>query len=117
MSSALKALGLAAAVVSLSACASSNFEKEWNCGVVDGVGCRTISEIQSTIVRTGEAPSASYVGVTQAPGVDLEYQGVPMWKSDQIMKIYVGDFIDDRYNYHSESVIYTVIREAGWAVK
>jgi len=109
--------GIAVLGLLLGGCATSNMEKEWDCGVVEGIGCKSIADIQNTIVRAGKAPVADYLGASVNPGVDLQYQGVPMWERDQIMKIYVADFIDSSNNYHAESVVYTVIREAGWALK
>lgn len=97
----------------LPACATSNVEKDWQCGPVEGLGCRSIADIQSTIVRSGDAPGPSMIGSS----VPLEVQGVPMWQSDQIMKIHIADFVDGSNNYHGESVIYTVVRSAGWARK
>lgn len=111
---------LGVASLALASCASSNMKKEWDCGAQEGLGCRSIAEIQSTIVRTGDAPAASMIGVSGRGGVqsvNLKHQGVPMWERDQIMKIFIGDYVDSSNNYHTESVIYTVIREAGWATE
>ena len=103
--------------LSLSACATSTVEKDWDCGAQPGLGCRTIAEIQSEIVQPGEAPDARFIGAARVLGPDLQYQGVPMWEPDRIMKMFVGDFVDTSNNYHAESVVYVVVNEAGWAVK
>ena len=103
--------------LSLSACATSTVEKDWDCGAQPGLGCRTIAEIQTEIVQPGEAPDARFIGAARVLGPDLQYQGVPMWEPDRIMKMFVGDFVDTSNNYHAESVVYVVVNEAGWAVK
>ena len=95
----------------LSACATSNVSSDWNCAATDGLGCRTIAEIQSTIVGTGTAPAPRLIGSSKA----LEVQGVPMWQSEQIMKIHFAPFVDEANNYHDDGVLYTVVAPAGWA--
>lgn len=107
----------ALAGLTLSACATSTVEKEWDCGAQPGLGCRTIAEIQNEIVQPGDAPNAQYIGAARVLGPDLQYQGVPMWEPDRIMKMFVGDFVDTSNNYHAESVVFVVVNEAGWAVK
>ena len=106
-----RALLLLAGAFILPACTTSNVQTEWNCGPVEGIGCRSIAEIQSTIVRSGDAPTPMMIGQTRP----LEVQGMPLWQPDQIMKIHVADFVDSSNNYHGEGVIYTVVRRAGWA--
>lgn len=108
---------VALAALCLPACATSTVEKEWDCGAQSGLGCRSIAEIQNEIVQPGEAPSAQYIGAARVLGPDLQYQGVPMWERDRIMKMFVGDFVDTSNNYHAESVVYVVVTHAGWAVK
>lgn len=114
MSVRIALMGLCA--LSLSACATSNFEKDWglDCGAVEGQGCRSIADIQSSIIRPGLAPTARiYSGQT----ADIQYAGIPMWSPDQILKIHVGAFVDDQNNFHEESIIYSVVHRAGWTKK
>ena len=107
-------IGLASALA-LVGCATSNMSGDWgnDCEAQEGWSCRSISDIQSTIVEDGESPQPKYLG----SGPRLEFDGVPMWETDQIMKIHVGAFVDAHNIFHEESVIYVVVSDGGWSKK
>ena len=92
---------------------SKNVKNDWDCPAEEGFGCRTIANIRSMIARPGQGPAAVVLGSTP----DLNVNGAPTWRPDQIMKIHVADFVDDKGNYHAENVIYSVVQHGGWAVK
>lgn len=108
---------LALGALSLAGCASfgqnKNVKNEWDCAAQEGFGCRSIETIRSLIARPGEGPAPVVVGSTP----NLEGQGAPMWRPDQIMKISIADFVDQDGNYHAESVIFTVVQKGGWAIE
>ena len=108
---------LVIAGAALASCATSTVDEDWDCGAQKGQGCKTIASIQSQIVTPGQAPEARLLGTTRVLGPDLQYQGVPMWQPDTILKMYVADFVDTSNNYHEESVVYVVVNKAGWALK
>ena len=100
----------------LSGCASfgqnKNVKGSWDCAAEKGFGWRNISDIRDMIARPGEGPAAVILGSTP----DLSIAGVPAWRPDQIMQIFIADFIDEKGNYHKEHEIYTVVQHGGWAL-
>lgn len=112
----MRALLLSISLLTLSGCATlqgNNVESEWECPAQKGFACRSIKSIRTMIAEPGSAPTPVVLGATP----QIKNAGVPEWRPDQIMKIYVGDFVDQQGNYHEEHVIYSVVEQGGWAIE
>ena len=112
-------VALAFTAITLTGCVTSNVNDEWECPYVDGDGtCKSIASIHERIIQAGSAPNANYLGIGNGQvGGDIKVaHGAPVWKPDQIMKIWISPYIDESNIYHEKSVIYKVVRPAGWAV-
>jgi len=110
-----------AAVVSaaflISGCGSllrnENVAKDFDCPVQQGYGCKSIADMRNMIVQGGK-PTAVYYN-TSAPSVSVS--GVPKWKSDVVLKVHLGTYVDANGDYHEAGVMYVVARHGGWDVQ
>ena len=112
-----KLLLVAIAGLSLSGCASilelDNVEKEFDCPVQDGFGCKSISSIRSLIVEGG----VSQRSFTNYETHQVSVSGVPKWTPDVILKVHLGNYVDSHGDYHDDSVMYVVAHHGGWETK
>jgi len=108
-------IGIAAAALSgcVSLSGNSNIKDDFDCKAVEGEGCVSIGEMRHKIASSGAHMTPIYKG--GAPAVSVS--GVPQWRSDEILKIHIGDFVDSSGIYHDDSVIYVVASQGGWEVQ
>jgi len=106
----------AIATIALTGCASftnENVSDDFECAAQKGFGCISIKNIRSMIAGGGTRHQPQYNGA--APLVSVS--GVPKYSSDVILKVHLGNFVDEHGNYHDDSTFYVVARQGGWEVE
>ncbi len=119
------------AVTALSGC-SAGMNNDFSCSGIDGItGCVSLDDV-NTMVDNGQFRTNQQGAVikTTKPtkqtvsSVNMPIAGLPLGRSlrpkrhhEDIRKITVLPYVDDKGNYHEQSVIYTVIQPTGWTLK
>jgi len=116
-------LSLPLVVLMLSAC--TNLNRDFSCDAKSGVGCKSISEV-NTMVNTGQLQQSVSINSQQKTQVSPKsitpgkVQGASMTQAPPTrineisMPIWLAPFTDNEDNFHSSSTVYTVITPGFW---
>lgn len=94
---------------------NKNVKDDFDCPAQEGFGCASIETIRSMIVTSGTPQPAAFN--VDERGVQTNVSGVPKWAPDIVLKVHIGEYVDDHGNYHDDSVIYVVAQDGGWEPK
>lgn len=107
-------------VLNTSACAL--YSKEFDSKYENGVGCKSISEVNQ-MVDTGlikgsedhtlPSPLHSSSDKTSKP-IILSDQGMIQRVQEQHLSVWIAPYQDEQGNFHEASVIHTVIKPGSW---
>lgn len=103
------------AMTLLTSCSSVAMNSSFACGVGDGLGCKSVSEVND-IVENGpvneehEKPVYSLLNYYEGVADDALPERVP----EKRLKIWFAPHIDAYDNYVEETVVYSVIKESHW---
>ena len=118
----------------LTAC--STYKENFDCPPGSGVGCKSITAVDQLIDK-GKLPhpekpipldpsiQRSEINSNDTPRViainadeqtQLTQHGI-LRVPEQVMALWVKGYLDASGNYHSDSVVYTVVRPASWSVR
>jgi hypothetical protein len=107
----------------LTGCAGMGMNDSFSCGVGDGLGCRSVSEVNDIVSFSNITDSEIIQSSdTEAPAVVSMlsyYEGasndwMPERAPEKRLRIWFSPHIDIYDNYVEETVVYSVVKEAGW---
>ena len=110
--------------VVLSGCSSLSMNRSFSCGVGEGLGCKSVSEVSDIV----DSSNITNDRVIQGSQDDLErsvfsmigyYEGasnnsMPEREPEKRLRIWFAPHIDDYDNFVEETVVYSVVKEARW---
>ncbi len=106
----MKRFLLTCAIAALTACTTSNNDKDFLCGAQDGQPCRTMSEVDGRGNAAPATPTASPRTTTQQTIASGTGVRVP----EQTGRMWVAPYNDGRY-IHEGSTVRFVVRNARWS--
>lgn len=120
----MKSLPILTLVFLLTGCSSVGMNSSFSCGVGEGLGCKSVSEVNDIvensnitddkIIRSSseEQDKAVYSMLNYYEGASRD--AMPEREPEKRIKIWFAPHIDAYDNYVEETVVYSVIKEARW---
>jgi type IV conjugative transfer system lipoprotein TraV len=119
----IKLTSMLALLVGMTGCSSMSMNDDFACGVGNGLGCKSVSEVNDIVNSSSISNSSiTHVEVSQKEGqatslayVDGYTHGnSPSRQPEKKVKIWFAPHVDENDNYVEEMVVYSVVKEAYW---
>lgn len=107
----------------LTGCAGMGMNDSFSCGVGEGMGCRSVSEVneivsssnitESEIIQSSDKEAPAVVSLlSYYEGVSNDW--MPERAPEKRLKIWFAPHIDIYDNYVEETVVYSVVKDSRW---
>ena len=113
-----KILFILSLIIALSGCASLN--TQFDCPMKPGIRCESIDSIYARVDR-GEIGNRQFACHSPLPPTSVTLisycslsNSKPHRYGETVQRVWVAPFEDKEGNYHQESEIYTVVKQARW---
>lgn len=107
-------------VQTLSGCTSIGMNSQFSCGVGQGLGCKSVSEVSQIVDAQHDNSSQSIKAVAEGQYKTLSYvDGYfpatgPTREPEKKIKVWFSPHVDESGNYVEEMVVYAVVQDAYW---
>lgn len=119
----MRIIKLLALSLMLSSCASIDMNHSFSCGIGEGLGCRSVSEVSDIVeasdisgtqieVQSSKDNEAFYSMISYYE--QAENDKIPEREPEKRIRIWFAPHIDTYDNFVEETVVYSVIKESHW---
>lgn len=113
----MRRLCIVGLIILSTGCSNVAMNSSFSCGVGDGLGCKSVSEVND--ITEGEISQSSdeknkavYSLLNYYEGAS--YELMPEREPEKRIKIWFAPHIDAYDNYVEETIVYAVIKESRW---
>lgn len=119
----IKSIALLVLLLGVTGCSSMGMNDEFACGVGNGLGCKSVSEVNDIVDASSISNSSISHGEesqkvaqpTRLAYVDgYSHGNSPSRQPEKKVKIWFAPHVDENDNYVEEMVVYSVVKEAYW---
>jgi len=119
----IKCVSAGVMLVGIAGCSSMGMNNKFSCGVGEGLGCKSVSEVNNIVDNSHISDGAIEHGSTKKEKASYEtlsyvngytYGNSPSRYPEKKIKIWFAPHIDEHDNFVEEMVVYSVVKDAYW---